>query len=272
MSTSIIESPWFFIWLFGLFAVWVPLSLTFRRVSYFKEKPIAAAHQVVVMVPFVFLAGFGTWMWFFDESFASAFKDDRVYGYYEPAIALVKVMLAFQMWDFCATLVMTLEVKGQIQHLIHHASSTALCLLGLLNGEHGFLMYYGAFFFGVSEVSSIPLGIIDLFKYSKALQSAFPKLEEIVKATFALLFLLIRCVYWPIVSVTFWIATMKSSAPLWLCVIWWIANIGLTLLQYYWGFLVVKGILKQLKDEDREQAREAFAVEAKERIRPLNTA
>merc|ERR1712007_320495 len=102
------------------------------------------------------------------------------------------------MGDLCATLVMSREVKGQGQHIIHHASSTFLCILGLTNGPHGFLMYYAAFFFGVSEVSSIPLAIMDLFKYSKQLTAAFPGTSEVVRVAFALLFLAVPAAIGPL--------------------------------------------------------------------------
>lgn len=265
---SIISSPWFYAWLCGLCASWAALSLVFARVSYFKDKPKAAAHQVVVFVPFLFLAADGIWIWFLDPNFVATFKDDKVYGeygpgstwylQYTPSINLVHVMLAFQIWDLLVTLLMAQEVKGQMQHIIHHVSSSILCILGLLNGPHGFLMYYAPFFFGVSEISSMPLAFMDLFKYSPELTKKFPKTSESVRVAFALLFLLVRCIYWPFVTMDFWIATINSSAPMWIRCVWWFFNIGLTALQYYWGSLIVKGIIKKLKgskhDVESDQA------------------
>jgi len=251
---SIISSPAFYIWLLALCASWAALAVVFGRVSYFKDKPKATAHQVILVVPFVFLAVNGTWLWFFDPEFALAFKDDKVFGYYAPCERLVLVMLAFQIWDFFVTLLMTTELKGQMQHLIHHASSTTLCTLGLLNGPHGFLLYYAPFFFGVSEISSLPLAFMDLFKYSKELTNKFPQTNEAIRSTFAVLFLLLRCVYWPFVAVDFWVTTLNSSAPIWLRGIWYFFNIALTLLQYYWGHLIVLGIIKMIKGSQSDQA------------------
>lgn len=250
----VVASPWFYGWLIGLFLSWGILCLLFQRVDYFKAKPISAAHQVVVLAPFTFLAVDGTRLWFFDSEFAAAFKGDKIFGDYGPAISLVIVMLAFQIWDLCTTLAMasSKEVKDQTQHIIHHASTVFLVTLGLTNGKHGFLMYYGAFFFGISEVSSIPLGIMDLFKYSEPLRHAFPAISEASRVLFAILFLAIRCVYWPIVSVDFWIACLASDAALWLQIIWYFFNIALTLLQFYWGSLVVRGIMRKLSGGDTQ--------------------
>jgi hypothetical protein len=213
----VVFSPWFYGWLIGLFVVWACLCCLFRRTECFKAKPISAAHQVVVLVPFTFLAIFGSMLWFFDEDFASAFKDDKIFGDYGPAVSLVIVMLAFQIWDVCATAYMAIskEVKDQTQHIIHHASTVFLVTIALLSSDKGFCIYYGAFFFGVSEVSSIPLAIMDLFKYSDQLRDTFPAISEGNRVFFAVLFLAIRCVYWPIVSLDFWIACLASDAELW---------------------------------------------------------
>jgi len=255
---SILSSPFFYGWLVGLFLAWIVLSNCFRGVSLFKGKPYSTAHQVVVLAPFLYLATYGSWMWLCDRNFAAAFEHDKVFGNYGPSISLVIVMLAFQIWDLFVTAAMALsnEVKNQMQHIVHHASTVLLVSLALLNGQHGFMMYYGAFFFGVSEISSLPLAVMDLFKYSPELQEAYPNVNEAVKVSFGVLFLIIRCIYWPYVSVDFWKTTLVSSAPLWLQLIWYFFNIALTLLQFYWGSLVVRGIAKILKGDKTVEARE----------------
>lgn len=246
---GIIESPWFSGWLAGLFAAWVLLACLFRGVLLFKATPLATSHQVVLLVPFVFQSCCGTWMWFFDEDFTAAFEDDKIYGDYGPARTLATVMLAFQIWDFCATLAMTKEVKGQIPHIVHHASSASVCAIALLNGSHGLLLFYGPFFLGVSEISSVPLSMMDLFKYSKVLAEVYPKANEASRVTFAVLFLVFRCCYWPVVTYDFWMTTMASSSPLStrMKIICNVFMAALTALQYYWGGLVVKGIIKMIR-------------------------
>merc|ERR1712194_666146 len=83
---------------------------------------------------------------------------------------------------------------------------------------------------------------------------SYPKLKEATSVIFAVLFLLARCIYWPFVTVDFWVSTLASTAPLGLQIIWYVANVGLTLLQYYWGYLIVKGIIKKLKGGDNAPA------------------
>jgi len=242
---EIIVSPWFGCWFFGLFTIWMILSFLFRRVEAFRSKPYASAHQFVLLVPFLFLAVQGTRMWFFDAKFWTAFKDDKIYGDYQDSTNLVLMMFAFQVWDFVISLV-TKELR-LAQHLGHHGTTAVLALSALLNGPHGFSMYYAAFFFGVSEISSVPLAGVDLFRMHKDLSAHFPKTNEACRICFAVSFLAIRCVYWPFVTVDFWVNSLRSDAPVPLLAFWYVVNIGLTGLQYFWGFLVLKGIIKLAK-------------------------
>jgi hypothetical protein len=254
---DVFTSPWFGIWFFLLFASWMILSFLFRRVDAFREKPKGSAHQFVVFVPFAFLAVQGTHLWLFDARFRDDFQHDKIYGNNQDAVNFVMMMFAFQIWDFVTTLV-SKELRAA-QHLVHHGATSALALSGLLNGPHGFLMYYAAFFFGVSEISSLFLAGVDLFRMNKQLGSRYPKINEAMRICFALTFLLIRCIYWPVVSVDFWINALKSDAPQPLLGIWLAANICLTMLQFYWGSLIIRGIVKMAKgkqpeDDDEPQA------------------
>merc|ERR1712187_61508 len=87
-------------------------------------------------------------MGFFDKNFQAAFedKDDRLYGYYADAHALILTMVAFQVWDFVVTLIT--PQLCMLQHIVHHSLTCLLAFLGLYLGRNGFLLYYGVFFFG----------------------------------------------------------------------------------------------------------------------------
>jgi len=98
-------------------------------------------------------------------------------------------------------------------------------------------------------VSSVPLAVVDFFRMHKSLAEKYSTINEMARVAFAVLFLLIRCIYWPFVCVDFWRNSLKSDAPGLLLVIWYVANIGMTLLQYFWGALVVKGIIRKAKGQ-----------------------
>ena len=79
-----------------------------------------------------------------------------------------------------------------------------------------------------------------------------PKITEACTVSFAVLFLIFRSVYWPIVSYQFWRdslgayadGTMHSTSAM--CT-FLVANIGLTSLQFVWTRLILIGILEKVK-------------------------
>merc|ERR1712151_615081 len=117
---------------------------------------------------------------------------------------------------------------------VHHGLSGWLAYNGLTSGpagltHGGFVMYYGAFFFGVSEVSSIPLLAMDVFKKNKQLGKQFDYIFQPCRVTFAALFIAIRLLYWPYVSYDFWTNMRQCDAEPLLKIIWLSSNMGLTL-------------------------------------------
>jgi len=251
---DVLKSPQFLGWFLGLFAAQAILTLACRRAPRLQEFPMENAHGLVVLVPFVYLAVTGTQMWFFDADFQAAFAEDKIYGCYAPAYGLVRVMFAFQLWDFAITVVAT-KLPTRAQALAHHASASLLAYMGLSCGTHGFCLYYGAFFFGASEISSIFLAFVDLFRQNKQLAKDCHSFNETARVLFAVSFLSLRCIYWPFVCYSFWRNLLSSMAPMGLKAVWMGFNLGLTGLQYYWGSLVVKGVIKLLQgsSDDKKQ-------------------
>eukprot|EP00929_Paragymnodinium_shiwhaense_P006585 TRINITY_DN11027_c0_g1_i1.p1 TRINITY_DN11027_c0_g1~~TRINITY_DN11027_c0_g1_i1.p1 ORF type:complete len:305 (-),score=25.72 TRINITY_DN11027_c0_g1_i1:313-1146(-) len=253
--SDILSSPWFLSWLVALFCGQGICMALFARLPMFKANPGTMAHQAVVIVPFVFLAASGSWLWFFSRDFADAFASDKLLGFYASAQSLMIVMFAFQIWDFTVTL--AVKELREIQHLAHHSITCILACCGLLSGENGCLLYYAAFFFGVTEVSSIPLAMVDMFRKNQQLASAYPKTNELCRSVFAVLFLAIRCVYWPVVIVNLFIQLwqQRDRVGLPLVVFLYISGTGLTCLQYFWGSLVLRGVIKKFKGGDTSDVR-----------------
>ena len=50
---------------------------------------------------------------------------------------------------------------------------------------------------GMSEISSVPLAVMDFFKQFKSVKARYESVYEIIQVIFCLLFLPIRGVYWP---------------------------------------------------------------------------
>lgn len=120
-------------------------------------------------------------------------------------------------------------------------------------------------FFGQIELSSIPLQIVDLFHPKKSSawhqyltdRPALAAINDACRQLFALLFLAVRGVYFPylvftIVIPEFWDALgwsmMQDQSKYILPIVTILAfSIAFTLLQMYWGVLVLNQVYKALK-------------------------
>jgi len=101
----------------------------------------------------------------------------------------------------------------------------------------------------MSEVSSVPLAIVDFFKHFKDLRAQFPILNDAARQLFAAAFLALRSVYWPFVCYQFWtgsLAALSEGAVFPLSSViaaFCTSNVLLTLLQWYWTSLILKAVI-----------------------------
>ena len=137
--------------------------------------------------------------------------------------------------------------------LLHHGFTALLGMLALW--PLPFAHHYDIFFAGLGELSNVPLGVLEVFKLVPALRERFPLAYERAFTAFAIVFAVLRLVYWPIVSFNFWsdnlVAHQTSShrAPPAVIVIYLLGNAVLTGLQVAWGAkLFHRMVYKKTKD------------------------
>jgi hypothetical protein len=115
---------------------------------------------------------------------------------------------------------------------------------------HPYLHGYN-FFFGVAELTNVPLTVYDVFKYQKSIgwQTKYSALFQITQVSFALSFVAIRLVWWPMVSYPFWlesVAALKGETNAhspFVIGFFLLSNVFLTFLQFFWGVQIVQGAL-----------------------------
>lgn len=108
--------------------------------------------------------------------------------------------------------------------------------------NHGF----GFFFFGLVEISNLPLNCVDFFNLfdvpeGKAFYERTATANFVFQLVFAACFVGIRLVWWPIISFGFWVGSFQllstglahSSA---IVVMFVACNLFMTCLQFYWGY------------------------------------
>jgi hypothetical protein len=212
------------------------------------------AYQLCGAIAISYLAIAGIVGWYrLDEAWDYEHIDaDQIYGrslHYEEHI--VAPMLWYQIWNtiFCLLLA---EYRDPVM-IAHHAVTALLVYMTL----HPFLQHYGIFFFGVPEVTSIPLTLVDIFKQFPDLRDKFSTLNSAARWVFGLSFLVVRLVLWSRVCLEYWIeaiAILQSGAAhsLFVNVFFMGANVFLTGLQWLWGYKIVIAMVKQSKPTPTE--------------------
>jgi len=219
----------------------------------FSKTPHLAAHFVATLVGFVAFATYGTSLWvttpYLNDEPCVA---DHIAGTCSEGARLAHAMMAFQAYEVLLALWVP-KLRGQNgDMLVHHVATLTLATLG---AGYGYLEHLAPFFFGLTELSSVPLAFMDLFKFYPALKKAMPLTNENVRTAFVVFFIPVRIVYWPYVCSEFWqdsFAELQSESPRQptaLVVTFLVANILLTGLQFFWGFLIAKGVVKMIRGQ-----------------------
>eukprot|EP00545_Synedropsis_sp_CCMP1620_P003237 CAMPEP_0119005256 /NCGR_PEP_ID=MMETSP1176-20130426/1614_1 /TAXON_ID=265551 /ORGANISM="Synedropsis recta cf, Strain CCMP1620" /LENGTH=282 /DNA_ID=CAMNT_0006957045 /DNA_START=213 /DNA_END=1057 /DNA_ORIENTATION=+ len=170
-------------------------------------------------------------------------------GFKESIYPIMCVQAGKNLWAIPAGMIMIEEsMVKQIHHisvlLVAFASSSFTC---------GF-SYFLPLMFGVFEISSIPLAIVELFKDNPGLIKRYPSEYTLLRLVFAASFLYIRWYLflpgiWDFLRLSgFAIISIEGTRPLVLLLasLTWIACCFLGALQIYWGVLIVNSVVKAM--------------------------
>lgn len=171
-------------------------------------------------------------------------EEEKTQGY-EPLVFLSCFQLGFQLW---AIPVGVFYVNEKPAMLAHHVTVIAVSSMsGFL--RNGF-RYWTPFFYGIIELSSIPLSIMNYFKESPSLIAQYPGFYNTIRLMFCGTFLFVRTIMFvprlvlylrdhfllysqhPNLYYRMFMATCGAS------------SFFLLLLQIYWATLILKGLKK----------------------------
>eukprot|EP01062_Namystynia_karyoxenos_P059321 TRINITY_DN50768_c0_g1_i1.p1 TRINITY_DN50768_c0_g1~~TRINITY_DN50768_c0_g1_i1.p1 ORF type:complete len:282 (+),score=88.78 TRINITY_DN50768_c0_g1_i1:81-926(+) len=203
------------------------------------EKYAAAGHEIASLLVMVALVTLGVVGLF-------NMPDDPIYGSTPVTNTLCLLMLGYALYATVAALV--IEEMREIPFIGHHVGVTVLAYLGAAPFLHG----YSMFFFGIAEFSTVVVCVMQLFKLEPTLQEEHPGMYQAVRAMFAILFILLRLIVWPLLSLKFWmdmydLLEAGEERSLFAVVCFMVCNVGLTGLQFFWGRQVIKGLLKSIR-------------------------
>lgn len=210
------------------------------------DSPVAqiVAVQVVSFISTLVLSLLGIAGLIRIDTFATSSAYDRVFSFHPISLALAWVIIAYQCYSlFCS---LYFSYLRQLAPICHHVGVIVIGLLGL----HPLYHPYGIFFFGLVELSSLPLCFIDIFKVAPHLIADHPQFYSSARLLFASLFLIFRVFFWLPMTYLFWKDSLsvihQANAVLNNLVVFMIGNVLLTALQLLWAVRVVKGIYKAL--------------------------
>ena len=132
--------------------------------------------------------------------------------------------------------------------LFHHVA--VICVASVSAFVTQGFRYYTPYFYGLIEISSVPLSVVNSFKHNKHWIKAYPEAYTAVRMVFALSFLLVRVVLWtPIYWSFFALATMllyssESTLTKVILTLFNSSSLVLTMLQYYWATKIISAMVK----------------------------
>jgi hypothetical protein len=139
--------------------------------------------------------------------------------------------------------------------LMHHVTVIVVASMTLFM-TNGF-RFWIPYFFGIMEISSIPLAIMNTFKDNPKWVERQPMMYLATRVVFSVSFLFIRV--WMLVPrhTTYlrdhYLLWSTSNIPVlrnFLSVVW-ASSLFLMILQFYWALLIVQGILKQFSSKKK---------------------
>ena len=170
---------------------------------------------------------------------------DKIVGY-EGLKLFAICQLGYQLW---ALPVGAFFVREPREMIVHHVAVMCVAQFGAF--YHCGFRYFHPFFFGVVELSSVPLSIMNSFKNNESLIVDHPLMYRAVRWAFGVTFLLVRVVFWTPVYWNFFAigTTILRESELGivgqtLFTGFFFAGMVLTMLQYYWAGKIVAGLAK----------------------------
>ena len=192
------------IWTVGQFGLWAVLYVCLKNVQVFKEKPAMAAFNLTVTAPVLALSYFGllqldfvteqpaigecTLQYIRGYDTLECTSYQRIYGYNAVGEQIGIAQLAMQFFKTAVAVLTGDSELNKPEALGHHVVTAAgMCLCLCPFGQS-----YAGIFFGLTELSTVPLNVVFMFKRFDSLREIYPTTELLAKACFSLLFLILR--------------------------------------------------------------------------------
>jgi hypothetical protein len=234
-------------WTLFSLAAWGVLWLVCRNIHALQAQPSYAAYNLASTLPIVALSYYGV------TGARDVAADEllsvqaRMYVYDPTSEKTALLQIALQIYTTIADFAMKDAALLKPELLAHHLVTAVLMCVCL----HPFGNSRMFMFFGLTELSSIPLNVVYLIRRFPALRSAYPTAELASKLCFSLSFLALRVVLsskisWDLQRDLWSLYVSGTAHSMAVAAFVSISNAFVCTLQLYWATLIFQGLQKML--------------------------
>jgi len=219
----------------------------FKNDEQLESKVIKSSYQATNLLINLLLGLYGFYTWMTSVPRMSTVIVTSKIADFNEFISFALLQIGYNLWS----IPMGLWVVGESKAMLAHHLAT-LCVASISCFAKCGFRYYTPYFFGCIEISSVPLTVINFFKGNKEWAAKkngqFNCLLKNSKIVFAALFLLTRVILWTpqmydVLRASIMLCSTCTTIFCWLTIgSFSISAMFLTVLQYYWGSLVAKGV------------------------------
>lgn len=145
------------------------------------------------------------------------------------------IQIGYQLWGLPIGIFCVNETSSMI---VHHVA--VICVASTSTFLTCGFRYFTPFFYGVIEISSVPLSVMNSFKNNPDWITRYPNLYGKVRLVFGLTFLAVRVVFWTpfywdviVLAMMLWRSSVGSTKVI--LGVFNASSMVLTLLQYFWA-------------------------------------
>ena len=154
------------------------------------------------------------------------------------------IQIGYQLWALPVGIFFVGETTSMIVHhvaVICVASTSAFLSCGF--------RYFTPFFYGVIEISSVPLSVMNAFKNNPEWIKAYPVMYSQVRLLFGLTFLLVRVVfwtpfYWDFITLAMMLLRSSEGSTKVILALFNLSSMVLSALQYFWASKIISAMVK----------------------------
>jgi TLC domain len=160
------------------------------------------------------------------------------------------VQIGYQLWSLPVGI---FHVNESPAMLLHHGAVIMVATMSAFFS--GGFRYWTPFFYGIIELSSVPLALMNMFKDRRDWIQRRPQWYTAIRLVFCATFLSVRVLWFVPRKVRYlrdhyllWSSAFRDATrPVWYVVfmagVWW-SSVFLLGLQLHWGALIVRGLVK----------------------------